>query len=118
MFNEKHQLCLTQQGLNSLKIIASDDPDNYEKLYRYLFTDLCYYPLQGRLLLNRYSKEKETETLIRQLSERFKNKEIREVCYFSWLIIYLNHKSTVYLLDFISLKKTFFDASLIWREDV
>lgn len=109
---DRHPIYFTQLAIKSLEI--PENQQTLQTLFHYLFTDLCYYPFQGRILLNRDSIDSEINQLRGQLAGRFNNMEIRDVCYNHWLIIYLNYKSNIYLLNFISLKNTYSGLTSLW----
>ena len=111
----KYPIYFTQRAVQSLN--ACENQQTLRQLFHYLFTDLCYYPFQGRILLNRDSVDPEIIQLREQLTERFDNMEIRDVCYNHWLIIYLNYKSNIYLLSIISLRNTYSELTSLWRDE-
>lgn len=115
MTTRKHRLYFTERGKKSLDNFARTEEQRCRRLCRFLQTDLSYYPLQGRLLLNRDTQDKDIEELRRRLALNFKQLELREVYYDDWLVIYSNYKTSVYLLDFISLTKTFNKIIPVWN---
>lgn len=114
MFNEVYQLRYTREFIYALELIKQQAPTEHSQLQNRLLPDLCRYPLQGRLLLNRLPSSKESQRLRWQLAKRFANQEIREVCYDNWLVLYLHHRPYVYLLSLISLQGTFASISSDW----
>jgi hypothetical protein len=112
--NNRHRLYITQLAMNGFDLLK--ETEQFDELMRYLVNDLCYFPLQGRLLLNRCSNNAEVSALIKSLAIVCQNKDIREFIFQQWLIIYLSYRSNVYLLNLISLKNTSSEIISMWQE--
>lgn len=101
--NITSRLYFTRQSLLQLKELKMTQPDHYYVIKQHQLPILCRYPLQGRLLLNR-SFDKNTheiELIMKQLLINYPDIEIREFFSGDESLLYLCHRSAIYLLAVI-----------------
>lgn len=113
--NNPYQLYLTRQSMGHLKYLKRKQPKVYAQIISVQLPELCRFPFQGRLLLNRQLVDSEATRLCQQLCQRFPGAEFRDICCHNWLLLYLNHKPKLFLLDVISLNSAFSEFEHYWQ---